>query len=268
MVYGSGILESIFDHKRREIAHRKGMVDLPTLRRQAEEQAPALDFCAALQKTKPALIAEIKRASPSKGDFGVSYSAIELAQMYIHNGAAAISVLTDEKFFHGRLEDLQAIASLHPRVPILRKDFLCDPYQIYEARAYGADAVLLIASYLPLEIMQELHDLSADLGMSALVEVHTAAELERALKLRGLHILGVNNRNLRDFSVNLETCLSLRPLVSTNLIFVAESGIRNADDVRLLMEHGIQVFLVGETLVRSPNPALKIKELLLKEDEN
>lgn len=268
MALENGILESIFEYKRQEVAQQKARVDLAILRRRVEEQPPALDFLTALRQAKPALIAEIKRASPSKGDFGVSYSTVELAQIYIRSGAAAMSVLTDTKFFRGSLEDLQAVASLRPRVPILRKDFLCDPYQIYESRAYGADAVLLIASYLPLEKMQELHDLAFELGMSALVEVHTAAELERALQLRGLQILGVNNRDLRNFSVDLETCLSLRPRVPSPILFVAESGIRGADDVRLLMQNGIEVFLVGETLVRSPNPAQKIKELLLKEDED
>ncbi len=268
MRQGNGILEQIFDHKRKEVTKRKSKIDLATMRRQAESQFAPLNFLAALRQAKPALIAEIKRASPSKGNFGVPYSALELAQRYIQNGAAAISVLTDEHYFRGSLEDLRAIASLRPRLPLLRKDFLCDPYQIYEARANGADAVLLIASYLDFELMQELHDLAADLGMCALVEVHTAAELERALQLRGLQILGVNNRNLRDFSVNLQTCLSLRPLVPSEVLFVAESGIRSREDVCLLLEHGIEVFLVGETLVRSPNPARKIKELLLREDEN
>lgn len=268
MVSGNDILERIFERKREEVAKRKAMIDLPTMRRQAESQPAALRFGDSLRQRKPALIAEIKRTSPSKGDFGMSYSAVELAQIYLDAGAAAISVLTDREFFRGNLEDLQAIASLRPRVPILRKDFLCDPYQIYEARACGADAVLLIASYLKLEMMQEFHDLAEDLGMCALVEVHTATELELALQLRGLKILGVNNRNLHDFSVNLETCLKLKPLVPADILFVAESGIRGSDDVHLLLDHGIHVFLVGETLVRAQNPTRKVKELLLQDDEN
>ncbi|MCS6907114.1 MAG: indole-3-glycerol phosphate synthase TrpC [Anaerolineales bacterium] len=262
------ILEEIFEHKQAEVAQRKKSLGDHTIRLRAAEQNPPLDFFSALKQAKLALIAEIKRASPSKGEFGLKYSASELAQLYAAHGAAAISVLTDERYFRGSLEDLRAVAQLPQRVPLLQKDFLCDPYQVYEARAYGADAVLLIASYLDFGLMQELHDLATELGMAALVEVHTARELEKALRLRGLRIIGVNNRNLHDFSVNLRICLELRPHVPSELLLVAESGIQSADDIRLLIEHGITAFLVGEALVRSGNPAQTLREFLLEKDES
>ncbi|GAB4475316.1 MAG: indole-3-glycerol phosphate synthase TrpC [Anaerolineales bacterium] len=268
MMATGNILEQIFTEKRQEVANRKHKIDLQTMRRQAEEQQRPLDFYKALKQAKPALIAEIKRASPSKGDFAVHLSASELAQCYLRGGAAAISVLTDEHYFRGSFADLRSIAELPQRVPILQKDFLCDCYQVYEARANGADAILLIASFLEVGLLQELHDCATQLGMSVLVEVHTADELEKALRLRGLKILGVNNRNLRDFRVDLQTCLELRPRVPPDILFVAESGIKSADDVRRLMEQEITAFLVGETLVRSKEPTQKIKELLLKDGED
>ncbi|PWH19701.1 MAG: indole-3-glycerol phosphate synthase TrpC [Anaerolineae bacterium] len=262
------LLETIFAHKRLEVEQRKGRMDLPTMRRLAEEQPTAHNFLSALRRTQPALIAEVKRASPSKGDFGNRYSALELAQLYSIHGAAAISVLTDQKYFRGDLQVLKEIAALPSRPPILQKDFFCDPYQVYEARANGADAILLIASYLDLNLMQDLHDLAETLGLFALVETHTPAEVEKALRLRGLKILGVNNRDLRDFSVDLQTCLQLRRLVPSDIQFVAESGIHTAKQVRLLMENGISAMLVGEALVTAENPAEKLNELLLKSNED
>ncbi len=264
----TNLLETIFAEKRAEIANRKDKVDLQTIRQKALEQDPPRDFLGALKAVKPALIAEVKRASPSKGEFGLRYSALELAQLYRDNGAAAISVLTDEKYFRGSLEDLSAIASFPQRPPLLQKDFICDAYQIYEARAHGADAVLLIASYLDFGLMQELHDLVIELGMVALVETHTQNEVELALRLRGLKLIGVNNRDLRNFRVDLHTCIQLRRYVPLNIHFVAESGIHTANDVRLLMENGIYTMLVGEALVMADDLIQKIKELLLKEDEN
>ncbi|RCK74300.1 MAG: Indole-3-glycerol phosphate synthase [Anaerolineae bacterium] len=264
----NSILDTIFAYKRQEIEQRKSILNLEELRRIAEAQPPQRDFLAALCHSKPALIAEVKRASPSKGDFGSIYSPLELAQLYMANGAAAISVLTDEKYFRGSLDDLRAIANLGSQLPILQKDFICDPYQIYEARASGADAILLIASYLELDLIQDLHDLARELGMHALVETHTAEEIEKALRIRGLKIIGVNNRNLRDFSVNIQTCLQLRPLVPPQIQFVAESGIHTAAQVRLLIANKINALLVGEALVKAQNPAEKLCELLLKTYED
>lgn len=262
------ILEQIFDQKRDEVAKRKAQVSFMAMRRQAEAQNRPFDFLSALKQAKPAVIAEVKRASPSKGDFGLKVSALELAQLYLANGAAALSVLTDERYFQGSFMDLQAIAELPRRAPILQKDFLYDLYQVYEARVLGADAILLIASYLEFERMQELHDCAVELGMAALVEAHTADEVEKALKLRGVRLIGVNNRDLRTFRVDLSTCLELRALVPAEILYVAESGIQTAADVRRLLENDISVFLIGEALVRAEHPAKKLKELLLKEDEN
>lgn len=259
------ILDTIFTHKRREVEQCKSQISLAEVRRQAEAQPAGRDFLAALRHSQPALIAEVKRASPSQGDFASPYSPLELAQLYITSGAAAMSVLTDEKYFHGSLQILMEIADFSAQVPILQKDFLYDPYQVYEARANGADAILLIASYLDLSLLQDLHDLAGELGMHALVETHTAAEVEKALCIRGLKIVGVNNRDLRDFSVDLQTCLQLRPLVPPEVQFVAESGIHTAEQVRLLLANQITAMLVGEALVRAENPAEKLMELLLKQ---
>lgn len=264
MESSGSILDTIFTHKQQEVEQRKSRISLAEMRRLAEAQPAGRDFLAALRHSQPALIAEVKRASPSKGDFASPYSPLELAQLYITGGAAAMSVLTDEKYFHGSLEVLKEIADLSTHVPILQKDFVCDPYQVYEARAKGADAVLLIASYLDVNLIQDLHDLAGDLGMHALVETHAAAEVEKALRIHGLRILGVNNRDLRDFSVHLQTCLQLRPLVPPEIQFVAESGIHTAEQVRLLLANQITAMLVGEALVRAENPAEKLEELLLK----
>lgn len=264
MESSDSVLDTIFTHKRREVEQRKSRISLVEVRRLAEMQPGGRDFLMALRHSKPALIAEVKRASPSKGDFESPYSPLELAQLYITCGAAAMSVLTDEQYFHGSLEVLKEIADLSSHVPILQKDFLYDPYQVYEARANGADAILLIASYLELSLLQDLHDLAEELGMHALVETHTAAEVENALRIRGLKIIGVNNRDLRDFSVHLQTCLQLRPLVPPEVQFVAESGIHTAEQVRLLLANQITAVLVGEALVRAENPPEKLKELLLK----
>jgi len=263
MLESTNILDSIFEQKRQEVAQRKAKVDLRTMRRWASEQKPPLDFLGSISTRKPALIAEVKRASPSKGEFGLRYSALELAQLYFANGAAAVSVLTDEAYFRGNLDDLKSTAGLPQRAPLLQKDFICDPYQVYEARAYGADAVLLIASYLDFDLMQELHDLATELGMSALVETHTAEEIEKALRIDGLKIVGVNNRNLRNFQVDLQTCIRLRTLVPAEICYVAESGIHTAKDVLDLRKHDIHIMLVGEALVKSENPIQKIEELLL-----
>jgi len=264
MENSGSILDTIFTHKRQEVEQRKSLIGLVEVRRLAETRPTGRDFLAALRRSKPALIAEIKRASPSKGDFGSPYSPLQLAQLYVTYGAAAMSVLTDEKYFHGSLKTLKEIANLSKTLPILQKDFLYDPYQVYEARANGADAILLIASYLDLSLLQDLHDLAGELGMHVLVETHSAAEVEKALCIRGLKIVGVNNRDLRDFSVHLQTCLQLRPLVPPEIQFVAESGIHTAEQVRLLMANEITAMLVGEALVRAENPAEKLTELLLK----
>lgn len=256
------ILDEIFAHKRTEVASRQQVRPLAAVRSAAEAARPALDFVGALRSAahRPALIAEVKCASPSKGLLAKNFDPLRLAETYRQNGAAAISILTDERYFRGHLDYLTQIADHFAlsgrRLPLLRKDFICDAYQVYEARAAGADAVLLIAAHLdPLEL-RDLHALICTLGMTPLVEVHNRAELEAAAQL-DLRLLGVNNRDLRDFSVRLETTLDLRPLVPDGICLVAESGIHTPTDVARLHAAGVDAILVGEALVTAQDvPAM------------
>ncbi len=234
------------------------------------------ETASATTKTAPhrvALIAEVKKASPSKGLLRHDFDPIQLAQTYATNGASAISVLTDVKYFQGRLEYLTQIrkhlasqSSLLPTsysllpTPLLRKDFIFHPYQVYEARAAGADALLLIAAVLRDKDIADLLALTRKLGMTALIEVHDRAELERVLPLQP-RLIGVNNRDLRDFSVDLNTCIELRQHVPPDICFVAESGIHTAADVALLAQEGIDAILVGEALMKAKDVGQKVREL-------
>jgi indole-3-glycerol phosphate synthase len=258
------LLDEIFTHKRAEVAGQKLQTPLSAVRAAAEAMPPTLDFVSALRRppqARPRLIAEIKRASPSRGLLNPIADPLALAQIYRDNGAAAVSVLTDQRYFQGSLDDLRAAAGMNPRLPLLRKDFLCDPYQLFQARAAGADAVLLIAAYLDASQLRDLHALANQLGMAALVEVHDAAELEKALAACRPVLVGVNNRNLRDFSVRLETTLELRAQVPAEVCMVAESGIHTPEDVRRLQEAGVDAILVGEALVTAPDIAAKVRSL-------
>jgi len=261
------ILDEIFAYKRVEVAERMRARPLNQVRRDAELTPSPLDFVKALRfdltgrrRTAPALIAEVKHASPSRGVLVENFDPLRLARIYQENGAAAISVLTDERYFQGCLEHLGAIAQLTPRLPLLRKDFTCDPYQVYEARAAGADAMLLITAYLDPVQLRDLQSLINELGMAALVEVHSRAELEAALPLHPA-LVGVNNRDLRDFTVRLETTLELRPLAPAEICLVAESGIHTPADVARLAQGGVDAILVGEALVRAPDTAAKVRSL-------
>jgi indole-3-glycerol phosphate synthase len=257
------ILEKIFAHKQDEIAERKRACSPAEIRRKAEASVPALDFIAALRTHPqgwPALIAEIKHASPSRGQLVEDFDPLALAQMYQENGAAAISVLTDKQYFAGSLEYLRQVAALPGRPPLMCKDFICDSYQVYEAREAGADSVLLIAAHLELDLLKDLHALARQLGMAALVEVHNREEIERALKISP-PLVGINNRDLRDFSVRLETTLLLRPDLPPETCVVAESGIHSAEDVRRLAMTGIDAILVGEALVTAVSPAAQVRSL-------
>ena len=260
------ILDEIFAHKRQEVARRKQDKPLARLQAEAAQASPALDFTSALQSAgrKPALIAEVKRASPSRGILRQDFDPLRFAELYQRNGAEAISVLADERYFQGSLDTLTQIANhlrdFPPRLPLLCKDFLFDPYQVYEARLAGADAVLLIAAMLSETQFQELHALSLELGMEALVEVHTRAELERVLPHRP-RLVGINNRNLHDFSVSLDTTLRLRAHVPHGVCVVAESGIHTPFDVCLLAQAGVDAMLVGEALVTAPDVALAVRAL-------
>jgi len=250
------------------------MHDLPmeTVQSRAATAPPARNFVAALRSAPGvALIAEVKRASPSKGMLRPNLDPIHLAATYAANGAAAISVVTDEVFFQGSLEYLtqirQALASRpagedrSTLVPLLRKDFIIHPYQVYETRAAGADALLLIAALLSDDDLAKLFAVTRMLGMTALVEVHNADELMRVLPLAP-RLVGVNNRDLRDFSVDLNTCLSLRPLVPPDVCFVAESGIHTRADMARLAAANVNAALVGEALVVASDVGAKVRELL------
>lgn len=224
------------------------------------------NFVAALRAAgRVALIAEIKKASPSRGLLRRNFDPLALATIYAQNGASALSVLTDEKYFQGRLEYITQIKNHLPQngpaPPVLRKDFIFHPYQVYQARAAGADALLLIAAVLNDKELAGLLALSRQLGMAALIEVHTRAELERVLPLQP-RLIGVNNRDLRDFSVDLNTCIKLRRRVPADVCFVAESGVHNAADVARLAKEGIDAVLVGEALVKAKNVGAKVRELL------
>jgi indole-3-glycerol phosphate synthase len=269
------LLDSIIVHKRKELAAWKTAVPQARLGEAAARQAPPLDFAAALRQPGVSLIAEVKRASPSRGLLRPQLDPGQLAMTYAQGGAAAISVLTDERFFQGSLSDLAAVkAALRQagrEVPVLRKDFILDAYQVYQARAYGADAILLIAApslSSPPPAggteggweLAKLLTLTRELGMEALVEVRCEEELDRVLPLEPA-IIGVNNRDLHDFSVDLATTLRLRPHIPRSVILVSESGIHSHADVERLARAGVDAILVGEALVTADDVIGKIREL-------
>ena len=254
------VLDRILARKVEEIAERKADVSLAEMKRQAQDAAHyPRDMARALRKDRVALIAEVKRASPSKGILVADFAPVMLGVIYDQNGASAISVLTDEDFFMGSLDYLRAVREA-VRVPVLRKDFIIDPYQVYEGRAAGADAMLLIAAALSDSQLYGLHALTAELGMSALVEVHNEVEMERALKLNA-RLIGINNRDLRTFEVDLGTTARLSRMVGDDVILVAESGIRNSDDAKRMGELGADAILVGESLVRSNDMVQLVRAL-------
>ena len=256
------LLEEILAHKREEVARVRAQHPLAAVQAQAAAAPPALNFVAALNDspTRPALIAEIKRASPSRGLLADDFDPLQLARLYYQNGATAISVLTDARYFQGDLEHLRAIAQLSPRPPLLRKDFIFTSYQLYESRAAGADAVLLITAILPIDLLHELHDLAHKLGLAALVEVHTLKELESALSLNPT-LIGINNRDLSDFNVDLQVTHRLRPNIPLGICVVAESGVRSPEDVAQMEAAGADAVLVGEALVGATDVASQVRAL-------
>jgi indole-3-glycerol phosphate synthase len=255
------ILDRILANKYSEVAQRRISTPIEQLRERALAQTTPRDFIGALKQTKqPALIAECKKASPSKGLLRHEYDPAQMARTYAENGAAALSVLTDERFFQGTLNDLTVVREA-ARLPALRKDFIVDGYQVYEARAAGADAVLLIVAALRLEQLQELHRLIDELGMTTLVEVHDEDEVDIALRLEPT-LIGVNNRNLRDFTVDLQTTARLRQYIPANIALVAESGIHTAEDVAHVRDMGVDAILVGEALVTASDVGAKVRELV------
>lgn len=257
------ILSRIVAYKRNEeLPQRMAALPLEEQQGRAVAAPPPRPFAAALKETTGvSLIAEVKKASPSRGLLRTNFDPLELAEAYCAGGASAISVLTDERFFQGSLAYLEQIRRRFPQIPLLRKDFIVHPYQIYEARAAGADALLLIAACLSDEEMSELLALTHSLGMDALVEVHDAGEVERVLPLRP-RLVGINNRNLHDFSVDLNTCLALRAWLPAEICLVAESGIHTRADMARLAAAGVDAALVGEALVTASNVPAKVRELL------
>lgn len=251
------ILERILAVKRAEVAAAKKQ--LPDVEARARQAARPRDFVGALRAKAPAVIAEIKRASPSKGLLRANFDPAAIARSYESGGAACMSVLTDREFFQGAPEHLTA-ARAACALPALRKDFLIDPYQVHEARALGADCILLIVACLGDAEMRELERIAHALGMAVLVEVHDEAELERALALK-TPLIGINNRNLRTFETRLETTLELLPRIPAGRLVVTESGILSAADVRRMREHGVHTFLVGEAFMRAEQPGEALKKL-------
>ena len=258
----TNILASIIEQKKIEIAR----LDSAALRQAAEQSPRPRDFRAAISQTPGGavcLIAELKRASPSKGILAAHLDLFQVADIYAQNGASAISVLTDEKFFLGKLETLRELRFTHQiGLPLLRKDFIIDESQLFEARANGADAVLLIAAALTDDArFSDLHACALDLGLTPLVEVHNQTETARSLNLRGLKMIGINNRNLETFEVSLATTEQLRPLIPADIKVVAESGIFKAEDVIRLAKAGVDAVLVGEALVTASDIPAKVCEL-------
>jgi len=257
------ILKKIVARKYEEVAEAKQKKPLEQLLEEIKEISQTRGFVAALQnkikKGLPAVIAEIKKASPSKGVLRENFQPIDIAKNYQQNGAACLSVLTDQDFFQGHYTYLQQARNAC-ELPVLCKDFLIDPYQVYAARSWGADCILLIAAVLDDAQMQELSDLAMQLEMDVLVEVHDQLELERALKLP-LPMIGINNRNLRTFETRLETTLELKKYVSDDRLIVTESGILTSEDVALMRNADIQAFLVGEAFMKTNDEGLALKQL-------
>jgi len=259
----SDILEKIMAVKRQEIEAASRRKPLAEVRADAESRVLTRDFVGALRSkisaARPAVIAEVKKASPSKGVLRADFIPADIAQSYAEFGAACLSVLTDAQFFQGSADYLkQARASC--QLPVLRKDFMLEPYQIYESRAMGADAVLLIAACLDDARMAELEQIAFSLDMAVLVEVHDGAELERALRLK-TPLLGINNRNLKTFEVSLDTTLGLRDHLPADRILVTESGIHTREDVLRMGAAGVNAFLVGEAFMRAPEPGEALARL-------
>ena len=263
----SDILSKIVAVKREELAAAQKKMPFAEMRRDAESRVLTRDFEGALRakiaKGQAAVIAEIKKASPSKGVIRADFIAADIAQSYAEGdgkvSAACLSVLTDRQFFQGSVDYLkQARASC--LLPVLRKDFLIDPYQVYESRAMGADCVLLIAACLEDGLMAEMEAVARSLDMAVLVEVHDAAELERALRLK-TPLLGINNRDLRTFAVSLQTTLALQKQLPAEKLLVTESGIQTPADVQLLRSAGVNAFLVGEAFMRADDPGLALAKL-------
>lgn len=263
MKTSSDVLNKIMQHKAEEVAFAKRRLSLADVRAMADDQAPTRGFVQALQGRldagQSAVIAEVKKASPSKGIIRADFDPQQIAHSYAEHGAACLSVLTDEEFFQGCMDYLQQARAVC-QLPVLRKDFMLDDYQVFEARANGADCILLIVAALEDGLMQDLAGQANELGMDVLVEVHDAQELERGLQLQQ-PMVGINNRDLRNFTTSLDTTIDLLGAIPADRIVVTESGIHSAADVALMREHGVNTFLVGEAFMRVAEPGEKLAEL-------
>jgi indole-3-glycerol phosphate synthase len=257
------ILNKILARKLQEIESRQQQLSMVDLLKLAQQASATRGFVAALQsrvdRGEAAVIAEIKKASPSKGVIRENFDVVEIAGSYQAGGASCLSVLTDQDFFQGH-EDYLVAARAACDLPVIRKDFIIDPYQVVEARAIGADCILLIVAALDDDALSELHAQARSLGMDVLVEVHDREELERALRL-DLELVGINNRDLRTFDTRLETTIELLKLIPAGCLVVTESGIHTRDDVALMRQHDVHAFLVGEAFMRKPDPGAELKEL-------
>jgi indole-3-glycerol phosphate synthase len=254
------ILDEIVAHKKKDLEERKATLPLAELEKRMPPLSERRSFSRSLKKDGLAIIGEIKKASPSRGIIVPDFDPVDLALEYEEAGVVAISVLTEERYFQGSLGDLLMVRRATPK-PLLRKDFLFDEYQLYEAKAYGADATLLIVAILEERKLISLLGKARVLGLDALVEVHSRGEVEQALSC-GATIIGINNRDLKTFQVDLRTTAELSQFVPPDKILVSESGINNAEDVRFVREHGVKAILVGESLLRSRDIKGKVKELL------
>ena len=258
------VLDEIVAYKRTEIAQAKSQMSVENLQSQVAEAPPVRDFVSALDSVEPiGLITEVKKASPSASVIRASFDPVSIAKIYEQNGANCISVLTDERYFQGHLDYLSQIRQ-QVSVPLLRKDFILDPYQVLEARAAGADAVLLIAECLSDSELGALFEQIQDLEMTALIEIYEPENLQRVLALKP-HLIGINNRNLRTFETSLQHTIELAQQIPADTLLVSESGIRSCEDVRILKQAGAGAILVGETLMRSADPGQAVAQLLGRE---
>jgi indole-3-glycerol phosphate synthase len=254
------ILDEIVNVKRRDVAVRKEATPLSAMESDIAGMPPTRDFRRALRGGDRAIIAEVKRRSPSRGLLSEDFDPVRIAGDYEKHGAAAVSALTDETFFGGSNADLSAVKNAIS-LPILRKEFIIDPWQIHETRVIGADALLLIAAILEENQLREFRELAAFLGLASLVEVHDRSELEMALH-SGAEVIGINNRDLKSFKTDIGTSLALAPLIPADRIVVAESGIHSGAEIETLMRAGIRAFLIGESLIAAPDRGAKLQEFL------
>jgi indole-3-glycerol phosphate synthase len=264
------ILDRILEHKKAEIRHKQSRGYLAELKTKIRDRAPALPFAVTLDATRkpesPALIAEVKKASPSLGllreEFKDKFEPVKIAEQYKQHGASAVSVLTDKEFFQGSLDDLKAVKE-KTGLPALRKDFMVDDIQFYEARAYGADCVLLIVAALEKRQLEDFFALAKELKMDTLIEVHHEKELDIVLeRLPEARLIGINNRDLKTFSTDLGVTLRLSKRIPSDKVIVSESGIHKRDDVKRLLEAGVHAMLVGESLIKARDAGGKIRELM------